>query len=148
MAGAHRVTQFGPQTYAVSAAVTGGQLVEPTDTTALTVKPATANSVKVLGVAMSDANTAASNPTDPLNVSWPQPEVAVAYGPGEFTLTFTAACNFGDLVVAGAAGAVTKLADVTTPTAGDVTGTRAVVGRCTEPGGVAAAGPGKVRLYI
>lgn len=147
MPGANRTLQFGPSTYEVSVAVTGGQLVEPDSTTGK-VKPATAGSLAVLGVAMADANTAASNPTSPLNVSWAQPEVAVAYGPAEFVVTYTAAATFGQLLIAGAAGAVTPIPAITTPTAADVTATRGIVGRCTEPAGVSAAGPGKARIYV
>lgn len=139
MPGAHRYTQLGPDTYEVSAAVTGGQLVMPDGTTGK-VKPATAAAVTVLGVALADAEPAGSDPTSPLNISWAQPQVAVGYGPGTYDLTYSAACAFGELVVADANGAVKPY------TAGTST-FDAVVGRCTEPAGVASAGLGKTRLF-
>lgn len=147
MPGAHMNLRLGPATYEVSVAVAGGQLVEPDSTTGK-VKPATANSVAVLGVALSDAQPAGSDPTNPLNISWAQPQVAVAYGPCDIDVTYTGAAAFGALLVAGAAGAVSPIAAVTTPTAGDVTATRGVVGICTEPGGMAAAGVGRMRLRV
>ena len=132
--------RLGPATYAVSTAVTGGQLVMPDGTTGL-VKPATAGATTVLGVALSDANPAGSTPTSPLNLGWSQPEVAVAYGPADVDLTYTTAAAFGELLVADANGAVKAY------TAASDTYDK-VVARCTEPAGVAAAGVARARLLV
>lgn len=148
MPGAHMNLRLGPATYEVSAAVAGGQLVEPDGANVGKIKPATADSVKVLGVALADAQPAGSNPTNPLNIGWAQPEVAVAYGPCDVDVTYSTTAAFGDLLVAAAGGQVKVIAAVTTPTAGDVTATRAVVGICTEPGGVTATSVGRMRLQV
>jgi hypothetical protein len=139
MPGAHRFTQFGPDTYEVSAPVTGGQLVEPDGTTGK-VKPASANTLHCLGVALTDAEPVGTNPTSPLNISWAQPQVAVGYGPGTYDLVFAGAVNFGQLVVAANNGQVDLAPD-------DASG-YTIVGRCVQPGNVAAGGVGRVRLFI
>lgn len=54
--------------------------------------------------------------------------VSVFCGGVQRLVTDTGGVTAGDLVVAGAAGVVTKLAVVTTPTPTDVTNSRAVVG--------------------
>lgn len=141
MSGANRTLQFGPATYEVNVAVTGGQLVMPDSTTGK-VKPTTAGALTVLGVAMADANPSGTNPTSPLNTAWPQSLVAVGYGPGEFVLTYTGAAAFGVLLKAAAAGAVAPWVD------GTDTDPATIVGRCTEPGGLSAAGTGRARLYV
>lgn len=138
MPGAHMNLRLGPATYTVSQAVLGGQLVEPDGTTGM-IKPATAASAKVLGAAMSDAQPAGTNPTSPLNVGWQQPEVAVAYGPADVDLNYTGAAAFGQLLVSDANGAV----KARTAETYDL-----VVAKCTEPGGVSAAGTGRARLLL
>lgn len=140
MSGAHMNLRLGPATFTVSTAVTGGMLVMPDGTTGQ-VKPATAGATTVLGVALSDANPAGSDPTSPLNIGWAQPEVAVAYGPADVDLTYTGAAAFGELLVADANGAVKAY------TAGTST-YDAVVARCTEPAGMSAAGVGRARLLV
>lgn len=146
MAGLQRYLQFGPDTGTANAVVLGGQLVEPD--TGGKIKPATANSVKVLGVAYTDAQPAGTNPTSPLNVSWNHAETAIEYGPADVYVTYSASANFGDLLVCTGSGQVGPLAAVTTPTAADVTNTRAIVGRCTDPAGVGSATVGRMRLMV
>ena len=134
----------GPDTYEVNVAVTGGQLVEPD--TGGKVKPAAAASQKVLGVALQDAQPAGSAPTNPINTGWPSSKVAVARDV-DVRVTYSAAANFGDLLVSAANGQVAPVAAVTTPTAADVNSTRAIVGRCTEPLGVASSAVGRARIF-
>jgi len=135
MPGAHRSLHYGPDTYKVSAAVSGGQLVEADGSTGL-VKPATAGSKLVLGVALGDAAPIAAD-ADPLVISQAQPEVAVAWN-GDVDVTYTAACAMGVQVKAGANGQVT-------PIDGGGAGTfDQVVGRCTAT--VSGAGLGRMRL--
>lgn len=137
MGGAHRNLQFGPATYAASAAVTGGQLVEADASNPGLVKPAGAASITVLGVAQADAAPVAA-PATPLLVGTAQPEVAVMYGPTDVDVTYTAACTLGTLLKAGAAGTVT-------PYVAGTTTHDQIVGRCTEP--VSGAGLGRMRLF-
>ena len=98
-------------TRAASATITAGQLVVVSGSG--TVAPAGANAVNWIGVAAFDAASGADVTILAGGVQRP-----VASG------TVTA----GDLVVAGAAGTVATLAVVTTPTAADVTNSRAIVG--------------------
>lgn len=95
-----------------SAAVTGGQLVEITGSG--TVGPAGANSTKVIGIAAHDAAINA--------------RVTVHVGKHVHEATASGAIAAGDILVSAAAGQVSTLAAVTTPTAADVTNTRAIVG--------------------
>lgn len=129
--------EHGPITYTVSASTSGGQLVAAQSDG--TVAPAAADSTAVLGVAVKNAepsDAGASSTTaygeDVVDVSWPRPEVAVAYR-GVYRVTYAAAASFGDLLVAAASGQVTPY------TAGTSTFDQ-IVGRCVETGGVAAAG--------
>lgn len=136
--------EHGPITYPVSASTSGGQLVEAVS--GGTVAPAAAGSVVVLGVAVKNAEPSDAGATsttaygaDVVDASWPRDEVAVAYR-GVFRVTYAAAAAFGDLLVAAANGQVTPY------TAGTTT-FDAIVGRCVEPGGVAAAGDrGKTQI--
>jgi len=98
-------------TLKASAAVTGGQVVAITGIG--TVGPAGANAVNWIGVASNDA---AIN------------DNVTIYADGVQSVTASGTVTAGDLVVCAAAGAVATLAAVTTPTAGDVTGTRGIVG--------------------
>lgn len=96
-----------------SAAIIGGQLLVSSGSGS--VAPAAAASAPGwVGVATTDAASGA--------------KVGVTSG-GVQELTCTTAVAAGDLVVSsGTAGQVATLAAVTTPTAADVTGTRAIVG--------------------
>lgn len=94
-----------------SAAITGGQLLAVSGSG--TVAPAGANALNWVGVATQDAANGE--------------KVGVVAG-GVQRLTASGAVTAGDVVVAAAAGQVSTLAAVTTPTAADVTNTRAIVG--------------------
>lgn len=98
-------------TATTSANVTAGQLLIASGDG--TVGPSTANSIATVGVAMFDAASGGL--------------VTVA-SPKQAVLTASGAISAGDQVVPAANGAVSKLAAVTTPTAADVTNTRAIVG--------------------
>src|SRR3954447_23889229 len=123
MPGAHRSLHYGPDTYKVSAAVSGGQLVMADASNPGLVKPATAAATTVLGVALGDAAPVAAD-ADPLIISAAQPEVAVAWN-GDVDVTYTAACAMGAQVKAGASGTVTTIDGGTAGTFDQV------VGRCT-----------------
>lgn len=136
--------QEGPDTFEVSVAVTGGQLVAPTS--GGKVGPAAAASTAVLGVALNDAQPAGSAPTNPINTGWPSQYVAVVKDV-DVRVTYNIAANFGDLLVSAANGQVSPVTAVSTPTPGDVTNTRAIIGRCTEPLGVTAGAVGRARIF-
>lgn len=137
MPGSYPVLQLGPETFTCSVAVTGGQLVEPDGTTGM-IKPATAGSKAVLGMATDDAAPAGSGSR--LNYATPRIDVAVVYGPAEVVLTAATGANipFGALVAAGALGTVAPIASSTFDQA---------IGRCTEPAGITASGSGRIRLF-
>lgn len=139
MSGVLPNTKMGPRTFEVNASVTGGQLVEPDGTTGR-IKPATANSTTVLGVAAANAEPAGSD-TD-TNYSTYRPHVAVYYGGFEMPVTYAANATFGQLLKAAANGQVTPY----TPGAETSPSTDTqVVGRCTEPAGVSAGQVGLMR---
>jgi len=98
-------------TLKASAAVTGGQVVEVSGVN--TVQESGAASLAVVGVAAFDAA---------LNGD------VTIYAGGVQSVLADGAVTAGDTIVSGAAGTVAKLADVTTPTAADVTNTRAILG--------------------
>ena len=108
-----------------SATITGGTLVAVSGNG--TVATAGANALNWLGVAAFDAASG---------------DTVTVYASGVQELTASGAITAGDLVVAAASGQVSTLAAVTTPTAGDVTGTRAVVGVALTT----AANAAKVRV--
>jgi hypothetical protein len=94
-----------------SATITGGQLVAVSGVS--TVAPAGANATNVLGVAAFDAASG---------------DLVTVFAGGVQELVTTGTVTAGDIVVAAAAGTVSTLAAVTTPTAADVTNTRAILG--------------------
>jgi hypothetical protein len=98
-------------TRSASATITGGQLVMVSGSG--TVAPATAGVSTWLGVAAFDAASGA--------------DVSV-FCDGVHRLTASGTVTAGDLVVSAASGQVATAAAVTTPTAGDVTTTRGIVG--------------------
>lgn len=98
-------------TFTAEAAVTAGQLVIVTGDRE--VSPATVKSAAWVGVAAFDAAIGAG--------------VTVLTG-GVQKIVAASDVTAGDVLVAAAAGKVAALAAVTTPTAGDVTDTRAIVG--------------------
>lgn len=94
-----------------SATITGGLLVAVSGNG--TVATAGANALNWVGVAAFDAVSG---------------DAVTVYAGGVQELTASGAITAGDLVVAAASGKVSTLAAVTTPTAADVTNTRAIVG--------------------
>lgn len=94
-----------------SAAITGGQLVGVSGSG--TVAPATANQASWVGVAGFDAANG---------------DKVTVYTGGVQRIVASGAVTAGDALVAAATGQVSTLAAVSTPTAADVTNTRAVVG--------------------
>lgn len=142
MTGITQITKTGPRTYAPETSVTGGQLVEGTDTGK--IKTATAKTKRHLGVALNDASapgapvsTTANGRTTSTLILVPT-ETAVAYAPQEVPVTYVAAAKFGDPLEAAASGKVTPAAADAAP------GT--IVGKCTAPAGVAAGAVGLMRL--
>lgn len=99
-------------TSTTSGAVVGGNVLAVSGSG--TVAVAGANSTAVVGVAAFDAASGAI--------------VTYFRGGIQFVVT-TGTVTAGDLVVSAASGTVSTLAAVTTPTAADVTNSRAVVGR-------------------
>lgn len=137
MPGIPQVTQGGPKTFtpADNAFVRGGRLVEAV--AGGRIQEAGAASVKVLGVALTDAiapedvntqSTTDAQGRTVLNTVVLPTTVAVAYGHTEVPVTYAADATFGALLIAAANGTVTP---------GAVAGQ--IVGRCTEPGGVTVA---------
>lgn len=98
-------------THTTSEAITAGQMVAVSATG--TVGVAGANSLVWLGIAAFDAASGAS--------------VTVHSGGIQRPLN-SGGVTAGDLIVCAAAGVVSTLAAVTTPTAADVTNSRAIVG--------------------
>ena len=98
-------------TSSASATITGGQMLAVSG--AGTVAPAGANAVNWVGVAAFDAASSTN---------------VTVWGTGIHSLTASGTVTAGDQVVCGATGTVATLAAVTTPTAADVTNSRAIVG--------------------
>lgn len=95
-----------------SATITGGQLVGVSGSG--TVAPTSANQASWVGVAGHDAANG---------------DQVTVFTEGVQRIVASGAVTAGDLLVAAAtAGSVSTLAAVTTPTAADVTNTRAIVG--------------------
>jgi hypothetical protein len=137
MPGVTRVTTGGPKTFtpADNAFVRGGRLVEAVGTDR--IQEAGAASVKVLGVALTDAiapedvntqTTTDAQGRPVMNTVVLPTNVAVAYGGDEVPVVYAADAPFGALLIAGANGTVTP---------GAVAGQ--IVGRCTQLGGVTVA---------
>ncbi|NKS97490.1 hypothetical protein [Prescottella equi] len=145
MAGAAQITQGGPKSFTPTEVILGGQLVEGRDNGRIGV--AAADSERVLGVAITDGqspDTAQSGPTTdaigrPVVNAMPIPTVvSVAYSGTEVKVTYSAAAKFGEALVSTGDGKVGP-APADAPAA-------AIVGRCTEPKGVAANGVGLIRI--
>lgn len=130
----------GPANFQVSTLIFGGQLVENTTQTAgttdLTVKPAVAGSKAVLGVASKDANVLAAQTGTAntfgaigIDMSVLDDFTSVYYGGVDIPVWYAGACVPGVLLVAGANGTVLTVGAGTFDQ---------VIGRCTQPGGVAA----------
>lgn len=129
----------GPVSYPVISTVLGGQLVMP-DGVLGNVKTATANATTVLGVALHDAGVRTSQDAqNPANIAQNPDYLAVAYGV-DIRVTYNAAVAFGQLLAADATGQV-KLYTVQGGAFSAGAGApEFIVGRCTEPLGVAGAG--------
>lgn len=144
-----RFEKGSPLTFNANVLIKGGQLVEP-DAATGRIKPTAANSVTCLGVALGDASAFGytnANTTDAwgnpvVNAQFPPNEVAVAKH-GVFDLKVaaaTATVPFGALVKAAANG------EVQLHSQGAAATFDQIVGRCVEPGGIAAGAEGKIRL--
>jgi hypothetical protein len=136
----------GPVSYKAAVAIIGGQLVVPNETagtfTDPTIKVAGALAKNVLGVAGIDAAPHADQTgNNPVIISQADEYTPVYYGDVDIPVTYTAACDFGVLLVAGAAGAVSPYVSGTTLY-------DQIVGRCTEPGGVPSAGVYRARIGL
>lgn len=143
MPGTPQVTKTGPRTYSPIESITGGQIVEARAGAAVGGKGrcgvAAAGSVKTLGVALFDAQAPEALVTTPATVAGrpvldasPLPTVlGVADGGIETKVKYAADASFGDRLVVGAGGGLTP--------AGANPDARTVVGKCTQPGGVAVA---------
>lgn len=139
MASVTYTLQHGPDTFEVSEAVTGGQVVAVDGTTGK-VHPAEAGEL-VLGVAATDANPVGTD-TD-TNYANARPHVAVYYSPVDVKVTYSAAAAFGDRLIVGAVAG--QVAPVGVAAATDA---RNIIGVCTETGGVAAGARGRIRLTV
>jgi hypothetical protein len=130
----------GPANFQVSALTFGGQLVENTNQTAgttdLTVRPAAAGSKAVLGVSGKDANVLATQTgtvnafgATGIDISVLDDFTSVYFGGVDIFVWYAGACAPGVLLIAGATGTVVTVGAGTFDQ---------VIGRCTQPGGVAA----------
>lgn len=129
----------GPDTVAVSVAVTGGQLLMADTGNVGQAKLSTAGATTCIGVALSDGAPISARTNT--NFSTARPQVAVAYGgmdvPG---VTYAANCAWGVKLKAAATGQVT-------PLVGGETADQ-IVGICAEPAGVLSGATGRVRLTV
>lgn len=135
MAGTYPVTQLGPDTYEVSATVTGGQLVMVDGSTGK-VKPTTGVVSNVLGVALTDAVPAGSGSNTAFGTA--PKTTSVAYGPATVKLTAAGTIAFGALVTSAASGQVATIGAGTFDQA---------IGRCVEPAGLTVGVVGRIRLF-
>ncbi len=143
MAAVVQVTKTGPKTFTPAEPILGGQLVEARAAGRIGV--AAAGSLKVLGVAVTDAQSpdaVAGTATvvagrSVLNAAILPVNVGVAYGGIEVPVLYAAAAAFGDKLVAAANGQVTP--------AGAAPDARSIVGTCTAPAGVALGAAGLMR---
>lgn len=142
MSGVPIVTKSGPKTYTPAAgqSIKGGNVVEAT--AGKRIKAAAAGSVKVLGVALTDAIapedvTTQPSGTPPTLAAVPQAtSTAVAYAGMEVPVVYTANAAFGQRLVAAADG---KVSPAPAFNAGAPTDPLLVIGICTEPAGVTVA---------
>lgn len=126
--GGYPYLQDGPSSFTVNVTTPAGVLVEPDSATGK-VKPATAGSLKVLGVAIvagvpDGTGTDLQQYAQPSRI--PVQRNCVAW------VTFAADCPFGSKLIAAANGQVTP--------AGATPDSASLVGQCFEPGGVLAGG--------
>lgn len=148
MAGALPHYQHGPDSYQVSATVYGGTLVVADGSSAATVSTAGAGAILVLGVAGNDASpivSQAGNTTgygDPLVDVSALPDYTAVHHGVDINVTYAAAATFGVLLKAAASGQVTPWVS------GTDTNAATIIGRCSQPGGIAAgATVGRARIF-
>lgn len=142
---------FSASTIAAGGNIKGGMMVEA-DGVTQRIKPASANSATCLGVAMGDASASdysSADTTDPwgntvVSAFSPPNELAVAWQ-GVFVLKVaatSATVPFGALVKCAANG------EITLHSTGGAATFDIIVGRCVEPGGIAAGARGKINLSL
>lgn len=145
-----RYTVDAPITFPVKSdsAVVGGDLVEVT--TGGVVRPATADSATVVGVATKNA-IGTFTPTGTtgqgdflLDASGPPSQVAVAHGC--FMMSYVGATTVGAKLKA-AVSTTNGVTGGVTPWVSGTDGAEKIVGVCLEPGGVSAGGLGLARIY-
>ncbi len=139
---------FGATTVANGGNMKAGIMVEPDGTTGK-IKPASANSVRCLGVlvtntaasnyAVSDSADAWDNPV--IDGSHQYPVQSAVASMGVWKLKVTGAVAFGQKVKCGATGSIVPFVD------GTDTEDRAI-GRCVEPAGIADGVRGRIRLGV
>jgi len=138
MPGALPHNRLGPDSFQVSAQVLGGQLVVADGSSATTVSVAGVGAILVLGVAGADAapivsqagnTTAYGQSLTDISVL---PDYVPVYHGVDMHVTYAAAAVFGVLLKVAALGQVTPWVS------GVDTNAALIVGRCTQPGGVAA----------
>lgn len=150
MAGVVANVRHGPSTYEVNTAIIGDRLVEPDGVTGK-IKHATAGSTRVLGVSLYEAMPAGTAYEDTTSAGFPRvdhavPQEYVAVGwTGEFKVLAAGAINFGAQVAAGANGTVVPY---TAAAAGAAQTFDQIVGRCTQPSGIANGASGLIRLNL
>lgn len=135
----------GPITYGVSAVVAGGTFVDAAQSASVTAAAALvatsgAGSLLAVGVALTDAAPAG---TDPTNTTVQRPTtVTVARRGSCVPVVFAAASTFGDRLKTAASGQVTPWIDGTDDVA-------KIVGINVDPSGhIAAAGTGLVSIAV
>ncbi|MDI9901313.1 MULTISPECIES: hypothetical protein [Rhodococcus] len=140
-----QVTQGGPKSFTPTEVILGGKLVEGRDNGRVGL--AAANSLRVLGVSVTDGQspeTAQGGTTldaigRPVINAMPIPTViSVAYSGTEVKVEYSAAAKFGEHLVSTGAGKVGP--------AGADPDPRTIVGKCTQPAGVAANAVGLIRI--
>jgi hypothetical protein len=125
----------GPSTYPTATTILGGKLVVPDGANPGMVKQnATAQAKNVLGIAANDVGVRTNQSgQNPVNMAQAPDYVAVHYGV-DMQVLFSSTAAFGEFLVADAAGGVMSWSAATTPTVDQI------IGKCTEPLGVAAGG--------
>lgn len=128
----HKFAPGASVTFTASADVTEGQLVAVSGARSVAAATA-ATGAKALGVAATDAKAN---------------EPVVVHMGGVLLLEAASDVAAGDLLVAADGGKVAAVAAVTTPTAGDVTATRAVIGIALTPVDVSEAADDRVEVRL
>lgn len=146
MSAVAQVTKTGPRTYTPAEPILGGQLVEARAGSRIGV--AAAGTVRGLGVALTDAQSPDAFVSTPvivagrpvLNAAVLPTVVAVAYGGIETPVVYAGAAAFGQKLIAAANGQVTPFVPAPATAPAVASTPDQIVGVCTAPAGVAAAG--------